>query len=66
MRAKLHRIASGREAWLDYDRIMPILRNVGCNGWMSLVFEGQDELDEPTAVPIGVKFLRGLLERYEV
>lgn len=66
VRAKLYRIASGSEAWLDYDRIMPILKNVGFNGWMSLVFEGQDELDEPTAVPIGVRFLRGLLEQYKV
>jgi hypothetical protein len=40
--------------------------NVGFNGWMSLVFEGQDELDEPTAVPIANAFLRDMLAKYEI
>ena len=60
------RIASGEEAWLDYDRIMPIIRNVGFNGWMSIVFEGQDELDEPTAVPLANSFMRSMLAKYEM
>ena len=64
VRAKIYRIASGKEAWLDYDRIMPILKGVGFNGWMSVVFEGQDELDEPAAVPLATKFLRGKLKEY--
>jgi hypothetical protein len=26
VRAKIYRISSGREAWLDYDKILPILK----------------------------------------
>lgn len=66
VRAKIYRIASGQEAWLDYDRIMPIIKDVGFNGWMSVVFEGQDELDEPTAVPKAAEFLRAKLRQYEM
>jgi sugar phosphate isomerase/epimerase len=66
VRAKIYRIASGKEAWLNYERIMPILKNVGYNGWMSLVFEGQDELDEPAAVPLANTYLRDLLTRHEM
>lgn len=66
VRAKIYRVASGEEAWLDYDRIMPILKNVGYNGWMSIVFEGQDELDEPSAVPLANTYLRSLLKKYEM
>lgn len=64
IRAKIYRIASGSEAWLDYDRIMKIVKAVGFNGWMSVVFEGQDELDEPTAVPLAATFLRRKLDEY--
>ena len=64
IRAKIYRIASGSEAWLDYDRIMKIVKSVGFNGWMSVVFEGQDELDEPTAVPLAAAFLRRKLDEY--
>lgn len=66
VRAKIYRIASGTEAWLDYERIMPILKDVGFNGWLSLVFEGQDELDEPTAIPLANQYLRELLARHEM
>ena len=64
VRAKIYRVASGSEAWLDYDRIMKIIKSVGFNGWMSVVFEGQDELDEPTAVPLAAAFLRRKLDEY--
>ena len=64
VRAKIYRIASSSEAWLDYDRIMKIIKSVGFNGWMSVVFEGQDELDEPTAVPLAAAFLRRKLDEY--
>ena len=66
VRAKIYRIASGVEKWLDYDRIMPIIKNVGFNGWISVVFEGQDELDEPAAVPLANAYLRSLLTKYEM
>lgn len=66
IRAKIYRIASGEEKWLDYDRIMPIVRDVGFNGWMSIVFEGQDEIDESTAVPMAVNYIRSMLTKYEL
>ena len=62
VRAKIYRIASGKEAWLDYDRILSIIKSVGFNGWMSVVFEGQDELNEVDAVPLAAKFLRDALD----
>ena len=66
VRAKIYRIASGEEVWLDYDRIMPILKKVAFNGWMSIVYEGQDELDEPAAVPLANSYMRSLLAKYEM
>ena len=66
VRAKIYRIASGKEVWLDYDRIMPIIKSVGFNGWMSIVFEGQDELDEPSAVPLANSYIRSLLMKYDM
>jgi sugar phosphate isomerase/epimerase len=66
IRAKIYRIAGGEEAWLDYDRIMLILKKVGFNGWMSIVYEGQDELDEPAAVPLANKYMRSLLAKHEM
>ena len=66
VRAKIYRIASGKEAWLDYERIMPIIKKVGFNGWMSMVYEGQDELDEPSAAPLAINYLRSILAKYEM
>ncbi|MEX0760861.1 MAG: TIM barrel protein [Dehalococcoidia bacterium] len=66
VRAKIYRIASGEEAWLDYNRIMPILKKVGFNGWMSVVFEGQDELDEPAAAPLATAYLRRMLAQHDM
>jgi len=45
---------------------MPIVRDVGFNGWMSIVFEGQDEIDESTAVPMAVNYIRSMLTKYEL
>ncbi len=59
VRAKLYRVASGREAWLDYDQIFAALRAVRYNGWVSLVYEGRD--DPIQAIPLGVRFLREYL-----
>jgi sugar phosphate isomerase/epimerase len=66
VRAKIYRIASGKEAWLDYERIMPIIKNVGFNGWMSMVYEGQDELDEPSAAPLAITYLRSMLAKHQM
>jgi sugar phosphate isomerase/epimerase len=42
VRAKFYKIDSGREEWLDYERIVGILAQAGYNGSLSIVFEGQD------------------------
>jgi sugar phosphate isomerase/epimerase len=61
VRAKLYRLRSGREEWLDYDRIFQILRGVKYNGFVSLVYEGWKDMDAMHAMPVGVRFLRGYL-----
>ena len=42
VRAKIYKIDSGEEEWLDYSRIVRILKSVDFNGVMSITFEGQD------------------------
>lgn len=61
VRCKIYRIQSGVETWLDYPRILRILRSVGYNGWLSIVYEGQEVEPEATAVPKAVRYLRGLI-----
>jgi sugar phosphate isomerase/epimerase len=61
VRAKLYRLRGGKEEWLDYDRIFRILRGVKYNGFVSLVYEGWNDMDDMHAVPVGVKFLRSYL-----
>jgi sugar phosphate isomerase/epimerase len=61
VRAKLYRIRTWKEEWLNYDRIFKILRGVKFKGFVSLVYEGWSDLDAMHAVPIGVKFLRSHL-----
>jgi sugar phosphate isomerase/epimerase len=63
VRAKLYRLRSGKEEWLDYGRIFKALREARYNGFVSLVYEGWQDRDAPHAVPDGVKFLRGYLGR---
>ncbi|HAA75385.1 TPA: hypothetical protein DCE37_09720 [Candidatus Latescibacteria bacterium] len=58
VRAKIYRISTGEEAWLDYPRIFEILKGVDYNGWVSVVYEGQDEEEEETAVPKAISYLR--------
>ena len=58
VRAKIYRIQTGEEAWLDYPRIFEILSRVRYNGWVSIVYEGQDVEPEATAVPLAVDYLR--------
>jgi sugar phosphate isomerase/epimerase len=58
VRAKLYRLKSGKEEWLDYERIFKILRGVKYQGFVSLVYEGWKDMDATHAVPKGVKFLR--------
>jgi sugar phosphate isomerase/epimerase len=65
-RAKIYRIRSGEEEWLDYRRILPALKEAKFNGPLSVVFEGWDDLDEREAVPSAAKFLRRLLHEFRM
>jgi sugar phosphate isomerase/epimerase len=62
VRCKVYRIQTGEEAWLNYPRIFEILREVNFNGWLSVVYEGQDVEEEAIAVPKAVKYLRRLMQ----
>lgn len=62
VRCKIYRIQTGEEAWLNYSRIFEILRKVNYNGWLSIVYEGQQVEPEATAVPKAVKYLRRLMQ----
>jgi len=59
VRAKIYRIDSGVEEWLDYPRIFDILRSVGYNGDVSVVYEGKSE--PLPAIEKAVKYLRSLM-----
>lgn len=63
-RAKIYRIRSGEEEWIDYRRVLPILKAAGFSGLLSIVFEGWDDLDEREAVPKAAAFLRRLLHEH--
>jgi sugar phosphate isomerase/epimerase len=58
VRAKIYRIGTGEEAWLNYRRIFDILKRVNYNGWVSVVYEGQEVEPEERAVPKAVRYLR--------
>ena len=58
VRAKIYRIQTGEEAWLDYPRIFEILKGVNYNGWVSVVYEGQAAEEESTAIPKAIAYLR--------
>ena len=62
VRAKIYKIDSGKEEWLDYERIIEILRTVNYNGNMSIVFEGQgNQVSDLEAIGLAVTYLRRLL-----
>jgi sugar phosphate isomerase/epimerase len=65
VRCKIYRIQTGAEEWLNYPRIFEILKGVNYNGWLSVVYEGQDVEAEATAVPKAITYLRGLMAEYE-
>ena len=43
IRTKFYEIESGTEQWIDYARIVPIIKGVNYNGCISIVYEGQAE-----------------------
>ena len=59
VRTKFYRIDTGVEEWLDYPRILDILRHVGYNGCLSIVYEG--ESDRVESMRKAAAYLRRLL-----
>jgi len=66
MRTKFYRNESGRERWLDYDRIFGLIKRSGFNGPLSIVYEGHEFLGEERALPNAVGELRALCRKFEV
>ena len=62
VRAKIYKIDSGREEWIDYGRVMDVLRAVGFNGTMSIVYEDQGNACDPReAIALAVAHLRDVI-----
>jgi len=62
VRTKFYRIVDGEEKWLDYRRIVPVLKRAGFNGWFSIVYEGKGSgVMSSEAVPKAVAHLREVL-----
>ena len=62
VRAKIYKIDSGREEWLDYERIVSILKAVNYNGNVSIIFEDRNNrCGYAEAIGLAAKYLRGLL-----
>ena len=59
VRTKFYHIDSGVEEWLDYPRILDILVEVGYNGPLSVVYEG--ESDAIDSMEKAAKYLRPLI-----
>ena len=60
VRAKIYDMDDrGREKWIDYDRVMNILRKVNYNGFISMIYEGKE--DKTTVIPKGIRFLRSFV-----
>ncbi len=63
VRAKIYKIDSGREEWLDYGRIVRILRDVDFNGTIGLVFElgDRNECTNEACRALAVQHLREMI-----
>ena len=62
VRAKIYRIDTGREEWIDYGRVMEILSAVDFNGTMTIVYEDQGNSCGPReAIALAVTHLRDVI-----
>ena len=63
VRAKIYKIDSGREEWLDYERVIPILKRVNYNGIVSIVFEDRgNDCDYAKSIRLAATYLRRLID----
>ncbi len=63
VRAKIYKIDRGREEWLDYPRIMRMLREVGFNGNVSICLEAGDrnECSQEECIRLASRHLREVI-----
>ena len=64
VRAKIFQIDTGVETYLDYHRIFGILKDVGYNGNVSIVYEGSEGRNKCTpeeGIALAVKYLRQVI-----
>ena len=62
VRAKIYRIDTGPEEWIDYGRVMEILSAADFNGTMSIVYEDQGNACGPReALALAVTHLRDVI-----
>ncbi len=68
VRAKIYKIDTGREEYIDYERVIRILQAVDFNGAISVVYEGRrySRCDDCEAIRLGVNHLRELLDAARV
>lgn len=63
VRAKIYKIDSGREEWIDYRRVMEILDAVNYNGTISIVYEdGGNTCGPLEAIALAVAHLRDMIQ----
>jgi sugar phosphate isomerase/epimerase len=64
VRAKFYKIDTGREEWLDYPRIIQILKDVNFNGTVSVVFEGKElnACDDREVIRLAAAHLREVID----
>ncbi len=63
VRAKIYKIDSGREEWIDYARVLEILHGVNFNGTIGMVFEVGDRntCSSEECVVLATKHLRQII-----
>ena len=66
VRVKIYAMGSGREEWIDYPRVMSILKKSEFKGWLSVVLEGRDGTPPLEAMKLARRYLPGLLREYEI
>ena len=67
IRAKIYKVDTGREEFLDYNRILEIFKKVGFNGHISIVLENQvKQYDDFESIRRTTSYLRGLLKAHGI
>ena len=57
IRTKFYRIESGTEEWLDYERIVALIKTANYNGCISIVYEGEHQ-DRVEQIRLAAAYLR--------